>query len=67
MTAVPQANANQPTEKDQGNDPKFDDALAKAQAQMPTPDQLAQMGVAVMAPIFMSHVQEIIGEALSDE
>jgi hypothetical protein len=67
MTAVAQANANQPTEKDQGNDPKFDEALANAQAQVPSPDQLAQMGVAVMAPLFMSQVQEIIGEALGDE
>jgi len=67
MTTVAQANANQPTEKDQANDPKFDEALANAQAQVPTPDQLAQMGVVVMAPLFMSHVQEIIGEALGEE
>jgi hypothetical protein len=67
MTTVPQANANQPTEKDQGNDPKFDEALANAQAQVPSADQLAQMGVGVMAPLIMSHVQETIGEALGDE
>jgi hypothetical protein len=34
---------------------------------MPSPDQLAQMGVAVMAPLFMSQVQEIIGEGLGED
>lgn len=69
MTTPVESATNAPTQQ-QTTDPKFDRALADAgegKEFTPSPDQLAQMGVAVMSPILMSRVQEIIGEALSGE
>ena len=52
-------------EQKQQGDPKFDKALDNAQ-QIPT-DQLAQMGVAVFSPLFLSQMQEIIGDAMGGD
>jgi hypothetical protein len=53
-------------ENKQQGDPKFDKALADAQAQIPV-DQLAQMGVAVFSPLFLSQMQDIIGDAMGGD
>lgn len=53
-------------EQKQQGDPKFDKALENAQAQIPV-DQMAQMGVAVFSPIFLSQMQDIIGDAMGGE
>ena len=60
-----------PTQHQQQTDPAFEKALADAQPGdkpfSPGADQLAQMGIGVMSPIIMTHVQETIGQALGGE
>lgn len=70
-TPVNAVTAAAPEKTEQPTDPKFEKALANAQEADPPfeipVDQLAQMGAAVLAPLFMSRMQDIIGEAMGGE
>lgn len=55
------------TTQDQKPAGKFDQALDKAQTQLIDPGQLAQMGMAVMWPLLTGQLQDIIGDAMSDD
>ena len=65
-TPVTAQNTPLAAEQKQQGDPKFDKALENAQSQIPV-DQMAQMGVAVFSPLFLSQMQEIIGDAMGGD
>ena len=56
-----------PAAQEQQPSAKFDQALDKAQGQLIDPAQLAEMGMTVMWPLLTSQLQDIIGDAMSED